>query len=95
MEIPIRVSRDFAGKYPDASASATECAMNLRGQQSHSDDDKSVPVQQALDMVQAVEKGKVRHRFIHYKDNGHISITDDVIKETRAFIDEISGKGGE
>lgn len=29
MEMPIRVSRDFAAKYPDASASATECAMNL------------------------------------------------------------------
>jgi DNA-binding MarR family transcriptional regulator len=29
MEMPIRVSRDFATKYPDASASATECAMNL------------------------------------------------------------------
>jgi DNA-binding MarR family transcriptional regulator len=29
MEIPIRVGRDFAAKYPDASASATECAMNL------------------------------------------------------------------
>jgi DNA-binding MarR family transcriptional regulator len=29
MEMPIRVSRDFAVKYPDASASATECAMNL------------------------------------------------------------------
>jgi DNA-binding MarR family transcriptional regulator len=29
MEIPIRVSREFAATYPDASASATECAMNL------------------------------------------------------------------
>jgi DNA-binding MarR family transcriptional regulator len=29
MESPIRVSRDFAKTYPDASASATECAMNL------------------------------------------------------------------
>jgi DNA-binding MarR family transcriptional regulator len=29
MEMPIRVSRDFAAAYPDASASATECAMNL------------------------------------------------------------------
>jgi len=29
MEMPIRVSRDFDSKYPDASASATECAMNL------------------------------------------------------------------
>ncbi len=29
METPIRVSSDFAAKYPDASSSATECAMNL------------------------------------------------------------------
>jgi len=29
MEMPIRVSRDFAKAYPDASASATECAMNI------------------------------------------------------------------
>ena len=29
MEMPIRVSRDFAATYPEASASATECAMNL------------------------------------------------------------------
>ena len=56
----------------------------------HSDDDKSVPIQQALDMVQALEKTKVRHRFVHYKDKGHVSITDDVIKEARAFIEEIS-----
>ena len=29
MELPIRVGEDFAKDYPDASASATECAMNL------------------------------------------------------------------
>lgn len=29
MDFPIRVGPDFAAKYPDASASATECAMNL------------------------------------------------------------------
>ena len=54
------------------------------------DDDKSVPIQQALDMVQALRRP--RHRFVHYKDKGHISMTSDVIMETRAFIDEISGK---
>jgi len=57
----------------------------------HSDDDKSVPIQQALDMAQALEKAKVRHRFVHYKDKGHISMTEDVIREARAFIDEVSG----
>jgi DNA-binding MarR family transcriptional regulator len=29
MEMPIRVAGSFGRKYPDASASATECAMNL------------------------------------------------------------------
>lgn len=29
MEMPIRVRRDFAKTYPTASASATECAMNI------------------------------------------------------------------
>ena len=29
MEMPVRVGADFASQYPDASASATECAMNL------------------------------------------------------------------
>jgi DNA-binding MarR family transcriptional regulator len=29
MEMPIRVAGDFGREYPDASASATECVMNL------------------------------------------------------------------
>ena len=58
----------------------------------HSDDDPSVPVQQALDVVQVLAKAQVRHRFIHYRDKGHISMTEDVIKEARAFIEAISGK---
>ena len=29
MDTPVRVSPDFAAEYPEASASATECAMNL------------------------------------------------------------------
>jgi acetyl esterase len=58
----------------------------------HSDDDRSVPIQQALDMVKALEEAKARHRFVHYKDKGHISITDDVIREARAFVEEVAGK---
>ena len=58
----------------------------------HSDDDKSVPIQQALDMVAALEKVKAPHRFVHYQDKGHMSITDDVIKEARAFMDATSKK---
>jgi len=58
----------------------------------HSDDDKSVPVQQAVDFVGRLAAAKVAHRFVHYTDRGHMGITDDVIREARAFITEMEPK---
>jgi acetyl esterase/lipase len=58
----------------------------------HSDDDKSVPVQQAVEMVEKLKGGGVRHRFVHYSDRGHMGITDEVVKEARAFIAEVEPK---
>jgi acetyl esterase/lipase len=58
----------------------------------HSDDDKSVPVQQATDMVEKLKAAGVQHRYVHYTDKGHMGITDDVIREARAFIAEIEQK---
>jgi acetyl esterase/lipase len=55
----------------------------------HSDDDKSVPVQQAIDMAKALEAAKVYHRFVHYKDRGHMGATEEVLTEVRAFIQEV------
>ena len=55
----------------------------------HSDDDKSVPVQQAVDMVKALQAAKVAHRFLHYKDRGHMGATEEVLEEVRAFIAEV------
>ena len=55
----------------------------------HSDDDQSVPIQQALDMVKALEAAKVRHKFVHYKDRGHVGLTDEVLQEARAFIGQL------
>ena len=55
----------------------------------HSDDDRSVPVQQAVDMAGRLKAAGVHHRFVHYTDRGHMGITDDVIREARAFIDEV------
>lgn len=60
----------------------------------HSDDDKSVPVQQAVDFVEKLKTAGVRHRFVHYTDRGHMGITDEVIKEARAFIAEVDPKKG-
>lgn len=60
----------------------------------HSDDDKSVPVQQAMDFVEKLKAAGVQHRFVHYADRGHMGITAEVIKEARAFIAEVEGKKG-
>ena len=58
----------------------------------HSDDDKSVPVQQATDFVEKLTAAGVQHRYVHFTDKGHMGITDDVIKEARAFIAEVEPK---
>jgi acetyl esterase/lipase len=58
----------------------------------HSDDDKSVPVQQAADFVEKLKAAGVRHRYVHYTDRGHMGITEEVIKEARAFIAELEQK---
>ena len=58
----------------------------------HSDDDRSVPVQQALDFVKALDATPVQHRFVHYTDRGHMGLTEEVLREARAFIDEVEKK---
>ena len=58
----------------------------------HSDDDRSVPVQQAHDMVAALKAANIKYRFVHDTDRGHMRITDEVIAEARAFIAEVEGR---
>jgi acetyl esterase/lipase len=55
----------------------------------HSDNDGSVPIQQALDMAAALEKAKAPHRIRVFEKQGHMRVTEDVIKESLAFIEEI------
>lgn len=58
----------------------------------HSDDDLSVPVQQAVDMAAALEKAGIKHKFVRYKDRGHMRLTDEVVNETLAFIADVEGR---
>lgn len=58
----------------------------------HSDDDRSVPIQQAVDMDAALTRAGVRHRFVHATDWGHMSVTPQVIEATLAFIAEVEGR---
>ncbi len=55
----------------------------------HSDDDRSVPVLQAIDMAAALKDAGIRHRFVHYTDSGHMRLTDEVVGETLSFIAEL------
>jgi hypothetical protein len=56
----------------------------------HSDTDGSVPVQQAVDMAKALEQANARHRLSLYKNKGHMRVTEEVIKDSLAFIEEIN-----
>jgi alpha-L-fucosidase 2 len=58
----------------------------------HSDDDRSVPIQEAVDMDKALTAAGTVHKFVHYTDRGHMSFTDEITREARAFIQELEKK---
>jgi len=56
----------------------------------HSDNDRSVPIDNALLMVEALKKAGVTHTFHRYPDKGHMGITAEVIARAREFISQQS-----
>jgi alpha-L-fucosidase 2 len=52
----------------------------------HSDNDRSVPIENALGMVEALKKVGAEHVFHRYADKGHMGITDEVIARSLEFI---------
>ena len=56
----------------------------------HSDNDRSVPIENALGMVKALRKSGAIHTFHRYPDAGHMGITDEVIQRSLEFIREQS-----
>jgi acetyl esterase len=56
----------------------------------HSDTDKSVPIDNALLMVEALKKAGADHQFLRYPALGHMGIIDEVIARAREFIKEKS-----
>jgi acetyl esterase len=58
----------------------------------HSDNDRSVPIANALTMVEVLRKANARHTFHRYPDMGHMGINEEVIKQSLAFIKEVSAK---
>ena len=58
----------------------------------HADNDRSVPIDNALGMVAALEKADAPHKFLRYTDAGHMGITPEVIARAREFIARHSGE---
>ena len=52
----------------------------------HSDDDGSVPIDQAIRMDAALTDAGAPHTFRHYTDKSHMGVYPHVIEEARAFI---------
>lgn len=58
----------------------------------HSDNDRSVPIENALGMVEALKKAGSQHTFHRYPSMGHMGINEEVIKRAREFIKQQSGE---
>jgi dipeptidyl aminopeptidase/acylaminoacyl peptidase len=56
----------------------------------HSDNDQSVPIANALAMIEALQKAGARHTFHRYPTMGHMGINQEVIDKSLAFIKETS-----
>jgi acetyl esterase/lipase len=52
----------------------------------HSDNDQSVPIENALLMVEALRKANASFVFERYPKMGHMGINDEVIRQALAFI---------
>ena len=56
----------------------------------HSDDDQSVPIANALLMIEALKEAHAEHVFHRYQSAGHMGITDEVIARSLEFIQKQS-----
>jgi acetyl esterase/lipase len=58
----------------------------------HSDNDGSVPIGNALTMIDALQKAGAPYVFRRYPKLGHMGINQEVIDQSLAFIKEVSAK---
>jgi acetyl esterase len=58
----------------------------------HSDNDRSVPIDNALLMVEALKKADARRKFHRYPKLGHMGIIKEVIDRSLEFIEKISAE---
>lgn len=54
----------------------------------HADNDRSVPIKNALMMIDALKKHDAPYRFHRYPEAGHMGITDEVVTRSLEFIEQ-------
>ena len=57
----------------------------------HSDNDRSVPIDNALVMIEALKKAGADHTFHRYEKMGHMGINEEVIRRSLEFIERQTG----
>jgi acetyl esterase/lipase len=82
-----------AGEDPDKARALASPVNHVRKEIKpvliiHSDNDTSVPIDNALLMVEALKKAGADFTFHRYPDKGHMGITDEVIEKSLKFIKE-------
>jgi acetyl esterase/lipase len=81
--VPWDVARRYASPIEHIQATMPPLLML------HSDNDNSVPIDQAVRMAEALKQAGARFVFNHYPDQGHIGIYPWVVEEARRFIDRV------
>jgi acetyl esterase/lipase len=87
--VPVDQARQYAS--PNRHVNKTSKPLLIL----HSDNDRSVPVANALIMIESLEKAGARHTFRRYPSMGHMGINEEVIQQSLAFIKEWSPPVGE
>ena len=80
---PWDVARTYGSPLEHVSATTRPILML------HSDDDTSIPIQQAVQMAQALKQTGAKHSFVRYADRGHMPINAEVIAQCRGFIADL------
>ncbi|MFO1095153.1 MAG: alpha/beta hydrolase fold domain-containing protein [Planctomycetaceae bacterium] len=81
---PPEVAADVARKYASPTEHVTKTSKPLLIL--HSDNDQSVPIDNALEMVKVLETAGAEHTFHRYPEMGHMGINQEVIDRSLEFI---------
>jgi len=80
----------LTGEGLDDALVGADVVVDVSNSPSFADDDvMSFFVTATTNILEAEKKAGVKHKFVHYKDQGHMRLTDQVVKEMLDFIADV------